>query len=1057
MSGVWYGFSIPWYHGIGMELIYHPGMGTPKLDPHKGGHCGNSSTKLASIVSPNYFALLRNKSPTIPSPPSSPEPQYNLYPFKGSDSRSLSKPSMFGKQPCNISSRSSSSSTTSITRRLNIVDGSKLPPGLNKPISQTIAVLTVATSPVTAEGLLTTPREITMDTSSRVEGKRKLWQPSNSSPLSFNPLDRPPVFVAPPPNSIQFHSPPEQFRPNSEADTTFEINVTTTLQEAESTPRPSQYMCRGMENGYSLSPMYSLWLEYCDEGESSKSTQSRVMFYATKPSLARDEVIDRGPGSPTQHYMVDKTLFEQIVRTVNELQVFIQHMAGLIEERTKYFQVDPDNTLLKVLEGAETTSQLHATWLCLTNDKLWYIHGTIPRHADKLSLDARHRLTETNEKWEKIIPAPPWLAAPAQKTSPPISKFSAWTSYKAASSFTLPDELEPTAPIQKKQALTTWKNPKAVQFAPQVEALEPSQSSALMSSGTPFKSSKGLFSQDEGSNPGPFPLSGPNQHVSLHTRINMTLIEKTMVIQTEEMQTHQMMILPAIQEDMIHRGIMITELPITVMEAEVAEEEVHLVLLRLLRAPLGLEVVIPIDLNGTKIVLPPYIKLEQLPTWDGNHDTAINYFWKIQQLAAMKGYLPQVLGYWLWMNLKEDSTVRMWFAMCSQEQQEYMRSHYIAYMRGIKEGYLGRTWQMKMNATYENQSFQQVGHEREDPRKFIIRRIMYTRMLVNGDMGGPLEVFLVMQRAPVSWGSVINIDSIRLSNPPNTSSSVPSLIDEGILKEVYQVLLKRQRPPPPRGYPFKQNDHVNTKMGRLPPSPCKVCGIPNHWDKECPDWNVYLETRNRSAHFTVGQSDDEPELEEKYCTAYAVLLNNRVAEQLIEMDEPSPFSNDQDFREAVMMSLVRQSSQYSHGHKSYKWKEVSMEEVPDKDEEKMRSMLTLKEDTHVLEDVMDDIVSTSNNIQHTLQPHVTEIEDEDDICACSKPTVMDPRYILEGIDKSKGGEPPPTLLEPNTNERNAFNAHGNSGESRIPEKPPDTCKDFTLPLRDIPGPPTPLK
>ena len=97
---------------------------------------------------------------------------------------------------------------------------------------------------------------------------------------------------------------------------------------------------------------------------------------------------------------------------------------------------------------------------------------------------------------------------------------------------------------------------------------------------------------------------------------------------------------------------------------------------------------------------------------------------------------------------------------------------------------------------------------------------------------------------------------------------------------------------------------MSTKMGRLPPSPCKVCDSANHWDKECLDWNVYLETRNRSAHFTVGQSDDEPELEEKYCAAYAVLLNNRIAEQLLDMDEPSPFSNDQDFHEAVVMSLV---------------------------------------------------------------------------------------------------------------------------------------------------------
>ena len=313
-----------------------------------------------------------------------------------------------------------------------------------------------------------------------------------------------------------------------------------------------------------------------------------------------------------------------------------------------------------------------------------------------------------------------------------------------------------------------------------------------------------------------------------------------------------------------------------------------------------------------------------------------------------------------------------------------MRSHYIAYMRGIKEGYLGRTWQMRMNAAYENQSFRQAGHEREDPGKFIIRRIMYTRMLVNGDMGGPLEVFLVMQRAPISWGPVINIDSIRSSSmlfskvtehsqalihaskmessqivtsdnlmytlrrlgiswpsdhssptparfnkrannteivanaleEPPTSSSIPSPIDDGILKEVYQVLQKKQRPPPPGGYPFKRNDHVSTKMGRLPPSPCKVCGSPNYWDKECLDWNVYLETRNRSVHFTVGQADDELELEDKYCAAYAVLLNNRIAEQLLELHEPSPFTGEQDFDQAVVMSLVQQSNYHSHGHKT---------------------------------------------------------------------------------------------------------------------------------------------
>ena len=59
----------------------------------------------------------------------------------------------------------------------------------------------------------------------------------------------------------------------------------------------------------------------------------------------------------------------------------------------------------------------------------------------------------------------------------------------------------------------------------------------------------------------------------------------------------------------------------------------------------------------------PTIKLElkpnQLPAWDGDHKTAIDYFWKIQQLVALRGYLPKALGYWLWTNLKEGSAVQM--------------------------------------------------------------------------------------------------------------------------------------------------------------------------------------------------------------------------------------------------------------------------------------------------------------------------------------------------------------------------------------------------------------
>ena len=120
------------------------------------------------------------------------------------------------------------------------------------------------------------------------------------------------------------------------------------------------------------------------------------------------------------------------------------------------------------------------------------------------------------------------------------------------------------------------------------------------------------------------------------------------------------------------------------------------------------------------------LKQDQLPVWDGNKDTAIEYFWKIQQLAALEGDIPVALGFWLWKSLKENSKIWMWFTTLPFSEQAKMRTHYLHYLKGIKDNYLGRSWHISMNRKYENQSFRQEGFERESPPAFIVRRIMYT-------------------------------------------------------------------------------------------------------------------------------------------------------------------------------------------------------------------------------------------------------------------------------------------------------------------------------------------
>ena len=75
--------------------------------------------------------------------------------------------------------------------------------------------------------------------------------------------------------------------------------------------------------------------------------------------------------------------------------------------------------------------------------------------------------------------------------------------------------------------------------------------------------------------------------------------------------------------------------------------------------------------------------------------------------------------------------------------------------------FLGKKWQMQMNVSFESQYFCQPGHEREAPSTFITRKVMYTRMLVAVEEGSPVEVFIIMQKVPISLGTIIILETIQ--------------------------------------------------------------------------------------------------------------------------------------------------------------------------------------------------------------------------------------------------------------------------------------------------------
>ncbi|PBK79372.1 hypothetical protein ARMGADRAFT_1093210 [Armillaria gallica] len=92
---------------------------------------------------------------------------------------------------------------------------------------------------------------------------------------------------------------------------------------------------------------------------------------------------------------------------------------------------------------------------------------------------------------------------------------------------------------------------------------------------------------------------------------------------------------------------------------------------------------------------------------------------------------------------------------------------------------------------------------------------------------------------------------------------------ESLVRSAYQVLKKRQRPAP-KQYFFPVSDK-ETKLGKAPPSLCKVCSSPRHWDKECPYWERYLKhLKKKSAQVASLQLGKDMSPVEAYQTAYQV-------------------------------------------------------------------------------------------------------------------------------------------------------------------------------------------
>ena len=108
----------------------------------------------------------------------------------------------------------------------------------------------------------------------------------------------------------------------------------------------------------------------------------------------------------------------------------------------------------------------------------------------------------------------------------------------------------------------------------------------------------------------------------------------------------------------------------------------------------------------------------------------------------------------------------------------------------------------------------------------------------------------------------------------------PDQIDnhEVMIAEAFVTLKQSQPAVPKEGYPFPKQDQVVSLLDRKPRWPCRACGSANHWDKECPHYNLFTQLRSKSAKSVYKGTDRPSDIENVYCSAYQALLMQTVSQ-----------------------------------------------------------------------------------------------------------------------------------------------------------------------------------
>lgn len=285
------------------------------------------------------------------------------------------------------------------------------------------------------------------------------------------------------------------------------------------------------------------------------------------------------------------------------------------------------------------------------------------------------------------------------------------------------------------------------------------------------------------------------------------------------------------------------------------------------------------------------LKIEIIPTWDGNTDEMVRWFEKVNRIAEQSSLVFKQLGSLVPSRLRDSAEI--WYFSLPVSTRHYYERNWRSLKEGIAGYYMTRTFMEKQKIRANKTTYRESGHTKETPSEYYIRKLDLIQLVY--DYSDSEIITEIMNGAPSSWTSIltphlydeltefqriirfhedtlITLDSPRNFNPYYREGNYRNQGGGGTnpFRNARTNLVGASNTLPPPQYP---KDDSNVSKKATPESkgarPCRHCGSGKHWDPEC----RHSRKAQRQARVNKVTIEDEDALE-AYEDLYYDLLSD---------------------------------------------------------------------------------------------------------------------------------------------------------------------------------------